>query len=275
MISHTHKFIFIHIPKCGGTSIESILRPYSAVPPTGGEWAKRTKNIRNKGLFDLCKEFPDYFKFAYTRDPIDRFISAWKHFASKKNIDQFIAETEVFIRSRPERFYRLIENDTILENHRMVKEKNLKKLVEKKCWKRRQIRYPFGDRGNIGYHLLPQHYFILSQGQKFDICANDKVKGLNARAFCVNNVEPKDYCSWSKDLTPIDFIADFHDFKNQTEIIMNKINIPCDTIPHKRNRTKETNSVKLTSRQEEKVYHMYEDDYILFSEFLSQDFNND
>ena len=275
MISHTHKFIFIHIPKCGGTSIESMLRPYSVVPPTGGKFAKSTKNIRNKGLFDLCKEFPDYLKFAYARDPIDRFISTWKHFASKKSIDQFISEAEVFLRGRPGRFYRLVENDTILQEHRMVKEKNLKKLIEKKCWRRRQIRYPFRDRGNIGYHLLPQHYFILSQGQKFQMCANDSIKGLNARAFCSDHAEPKDYCSWSKELVPIDFIADFHDFKNQTEIIMNKINIPCDIIPHKRNRTEQTSSVKLTLKQKERVYSMYEDDYTFFSEFLSHDFSND
>ena len=64
MISNKHKFIFLHIPKCGGTSIENFF---------GGCKKKHRP---------LCKmyrhlEFPleEYFQFTFVRNPFDRILS--------------------------------------------------------------------------------------------------------------------------------------------------------------------------------------------------------
>lgn len=42
MISHSHKFIFVHIPRCGGTNVEDTLRVHAS-PVTGCDWAVETK----------------------------------------------------------------------------------------------------------------------------------------------------------------------------------------------------------------------------------------
>jgi hypothetical protein len=64
MISHEHKFIFVHVPKTGGTSIESLLDLSGAKHNT----ARQYRNF-----------FPDvwkrYFSFAFVRNPWDRVLS--------------------------------------------------------------------------------------------------------------------------------------------------------------------------------------------------------
>ena len=55
MISHKHKFIFIHIPKAAGTTIEKTLFPYASAS-FGSPFAKRDKCYRNKGLFNIIKK---------------------------------------------------------------------------------------------------------------------------------------------------------------------------------------------------------------------------
>ena len=71
MINHQYKFLFIHVPRTGGTSIESFFN------------AQQTSQSRKHwSLNDWEKElshdvFASYFKFSYVRNPWDSMISKY------------------------------------------------------------------------------------------------------------------------------------------------------------------------------------------------------
>lgn len=91
MISHSHKVIFIHVPKCAGQSIEMIflkdlgltwefrapllLRPKSREELGPERLAHLFANEYVKFGYIEASKFNDYFKFAIIRDPIDRILS--------------------------------------------------------------------------------------------------------------------------------------------------------------------------------------------------------
>ena len=97
MISHSHKFIFIHAPKTAGNSIQNILMQYSIdtvsispewVPQKEGDTIERfgTSNefgLKHATLADYYNqwapnrygEISHYFKFGVARNPWDRVIS--------------------------------------------------------------------------------------------------------------------------------------------------------------------------------------------------------
>ena len=98
MISHSHKFIFVHINKTAGTSIETALQKYSdseddqqhemlhKILPCDGFSNKRQIN-----LFSQCNGNPfDYFKFTFVRNPYDRSVSAYK-FATQNNNGEYLS----------------------------------------------------------------------------------------------------------------------------------------------------------------------------------------
>ena len=145
MISHSKKFIFVHVPKCAGTSMERFLFKYAG-KSEGCKWAKRTRNWRNKKLFGNLEKYNDYYSFCFTRNPFDRFISAWKMFCPKMNLVDFLYKTECLLNSCPESVYeKIAKNNT--------ESTKIRKLLN----------YKFKDHGNIGYHLLPQTYFKLDK----------------------------------------------------------------------------------------------------------------
>jgi len=78
MISHVHKCIFIHVPKCGGTSIEAYLREHAAaighLPEPGLD-----VTLRREGLAEVLNRHQDYCAFAFVRHPFDRLVSTWLH----------------------------------------------------------------------------------------------------------------------------------------------------------------------------------------------------
>lgn len=78
MFSHQYKCIFIHIPKCGGTSIEVFLKQN-----TGALGHKKEEGLeykmREEGLAKMINLYPQYFTFTFVRNPFDRFVSIWKH----------------------------------------------------------------------------------------------------------------------------------------------------------------------------------------------------
>ncbi|RPG63782.1 MAG: hypothetical protein CBC02_009840 [Flavobacteriaceae bacterium TMED42] len=86
MISHKLKFIFVHIPKTGGVSVQSQLRGYAE------EWYGRHSRIgfyTTKSQSNLC----DYFKFTIVRNPWCRIVSCY-HFLKKSNIIPDVTFTE-------------------------------------------------------------------------------------------------------------------------------------------------------------------------------------
>ena len=76
MISHQHKFIFVHIPKCGGTSVENFF----------GAWEDREEfclgvsTRQHWTLEQIFNKYPDckhYFKFTFVRNPFSRIVSEY------------------------------------------------------------------------------------------------------------------------------------------------------------------------------------------------------
>ena len=70
IISHKYKFIFTHIPKCGGVSIYNIFNT-----------SRRKQNhamIRNQPV-SLQKQVKKYFNFCFVRNPWSRFLSAYSY----------------------------------------------------------------------------------------------------------------------------------------------------------------------------------------------------
>jgi hypothetical protein len=71
MISHKYRCIFIHIPRCAGTSIETWL--------TGYDWwaiESKTKHLLASQARKIYADVWDrYFKFAFVRHPVERMIS--------------------------------------------------------------------------------------------------------------------------------------------------------------------------------------------------------
>lgn len=88
IINQAHRFVFIHIPKCGGSSIRYLFEEHNEWPHTGinAKLETPTHGIvdhHHIPLFTLRELFPDSFEqvcefesFAIIRNPFDRFFSS-------------------------------------------------------------------------------------------------------------------------------------------------------------------------------------------------------
>ena len=81
MISHSNRFIFVHVPKTGGTSIERTIQKYGTCLQ-----GKRNfdsiyyKHITANSLKILLgDEFDTYFKFTVVRNPWDWIVSNYEY----------------------------------------------------------------------------------------------------------------------------------------------------------------------------------------------------
>ena len=87
MISYKNKFIFIHIPKNGGTSINKMLRPFveGNDPETyllEGYSQQKQIHYQHITMPQIHEHYPqidtkEYFKFCFIRNPWDRAVSDW------------------------------------------------------------------------------------------------------------------------------------------------------------------------------------------------------
>lgn len=94
IINNTHQFVFIHIPRTGGTSISHMLSAYSrwndielgatdlghVVSPIYHKRYGIAKHSTYEELYHCIgkTKFDGYFKFAFVRHPVERAISTFK-----------------------------------------------------------------------------------------------------------------------------------------------------------------------------------------------------
>lgn len=86
MISHTHKCIFVHIPKTAGTSIESA---FGQLPSKGTSHLQLSEYMKNKSA-------DNYFKFSFIRNTYDRVWSIYKYFSLGGNQHSPTTVTDYF-----------------------------------------------------------------------------------------------------------------------------------------------------------------------------------
>ena len=107
MISHDRKCIFIHIPKCGGTSVEDVIWPKEKGRNEEDLWMGFVSRFENKyqtgGLQHLlasqireevgCEVFHTYYKFAFVRNPWDRIVSQFAYMQKRPDLMDYLGMT--------------------------------------------------------------------------------------------------------------------------------------------------------------------------------------
>ena len=87
MISHQHKFIFIHIPKTAGSAIELFFNPSIKATPNG-DTIFHGKHARAKFYHKNEPDcFSQYFIFSFVRNPWDMVVS--RYFYRKSRYSDF------------------------------------------------------------------------------------------------------------------------------------------------------------------------------------------
>lgn len=89
LINRTHKWVYVHIPKTGGSSISHVLNKVDG-----------TESIATHGsIMEVSDNISDYFKFTIVRNPFTRFLSEYFHQKRKKltnqNFEYYIKTVEL------------------------------------------------------------------------------------------------------------------------------------------------------------------------------------
>lgn len=110
MISHKHKFIFVHVPKTAGTSIKNAMNGYY----------DELHNPYHSGIFRIKTTLSDqifqsYFKFGTMRNPWDREVSRYAFIKKYKNHDRHACVLNGF------KDYLLKFNEMGLVNYNLLK----------------------------------------------------------------------------------------------------------------------------------------------------------
>jgi hypothetical protein len=81
MINHPLHFIFIHIPKNGGTSISSVLKGISGTEEHGGALRQDIdgwpQHMTSEQVARQTAGFGRYYSFAFVRNPYERMVSQY------------------------------------------------------------------------------------------------------------------------------------------------------------------------------------------------------
>jgi hypothetical protein len=103
LVSHEHRFIFIHVPKSAGRSIRQALQPYATdvrgfwlnravaacgrrgnlFAPARYRWLRSHSTARQGRAYLPDRIFGHYFKFAFVRNPWDWLVSYY-HFVTSR-----------------------------------------------------------------------------------------------------------------------------------------------------------------------------------------------
>tara|TARA_B100002019_G_scaffold84963_1_gene73484 strand:- start:1120 stop:1746 length:627 start_codon:yes stop_codon:yes gene_type:complete len=85
VISYAYKFVYVHIPKCAGTSVLGTFWKYfkKNLPPRYSYFASdyATQKVSSHyGKYPVGQDgpFKDYFAFTFVRNPWARTVSSWK-----------------------------------------------------------------------------------------------------------------------------------------------------------------------------------------------------
>lgn len=98
IINHKYKFVFVHIPKTGGTSMTLMLSKYidKTLPTEGHGWQRR---FHKDSMHSTLKPYPsNYFSFGFMRNPWDWLVSIYHSgcnvycgkICNFKNFDEFV-----------------------------------------------------------------------------------------------------------------------------------------------------------------------------------------
>jgi hypothetical protein len=82
LLSHSHRFVFVHVERTGGTSVFHTLKRWADIPgPAGTPIAGRNPHASAWELRAKlgASVFDDYFTFAFVRNPWERELSLFDH----------------------------------------------------------------------------------------------------------------------------------------------------------------------------------------------------
>lgn len=78
IISRKHKFVFVHIPKTGGTTVTLLLQPHLKPGPRNGKaWQVHYHKHKMHSSIKPFRGSEDYFKFAFVRNPWSWLVSQY------------------------------------------------------------------------------------------------------------------------------------------------------------------------------------------------------
>lgn len=99
--NYRHRAIFIHIPKCGGTSVLAELSGETRIPRYHADW--RTYRQADPVAFK------NFFKFAVVRDPTTRLYSAYNYLLDGGNHKDDLGVSKA-IKARADNFDEFVHN---------------------------------------------------------------------------------------------------------------------------------------------------------------------
>ena len=153
MIIPEYKLIFIHIPKCGGTSVEAYIsnsykleykfcnilqniekENYILNKKSG---SKALQHLTALEIKQNINDFEKYYKFSVVRNPYDRIISEYnwyrtiKLYKSYRKLDDFLKHVQNVFKNKD--FYKNLYSDHLIPQYLFVYDKN--KLIVDKVYK--------------------------------------------------------------------------------------------------------------------------------------------
>lgn len=82
MISHEHKWIFVHLLKCAGTSIECVFWKTGTDHICKNEYVDTTRHVKHVTArqYSTTTYWDKYFTFTFVRNPWDKMVSFYEYY---------------------------------------------------------------------------------------------------------------------------------------------------------------------------------------------------